>query len=259
MVRRLLAVAAMAVLVGAPVSVASASPASAYVGGSIAPKAAGSAVTHTRTVADIRPTAPAHKRAATKPKAVAHHAARKPAGNSFSAFENTRLNLTPTKSSAASTGSGGDSIVRTLIGLLVVVGAIYGVAWVLRRVKRSREEQGSGNGLASIATLPLGGGRTLHLVRAGTDVILVGSSEHGVAPIRVYTEEEALANGVLSDGGQDAALRAAGEAFVAGSSGASPSPAIAANGSGQWRPIDDDARIAPASVIDTLRRLTVRS
>ena len=64
---------------------------------------------------------------------------------------------------------------------------IYGIAWVMRRVKRSREEVGSGRGLTRVATLPLGSGRTLHLVRAGTDVILVGASEHGVAPIRVYT------------------------------------------------------------------------
>jgi hypothetical protein len=34
------------------------------------------------------------------------------------------------------------------------------------------------------------------LVRAGTDVVLVGVSEHSVTPIRTYTEDEVITCGI---------------------------------------------------------------
>ena len=61
---------------------------------------------------------------------------------------------------------------------------------------RSRARS-AGSGLTSLATLPLGSGRTLHLVRAGRDYLLVGTAEHGVAPIHRYTEEQARDAGLL--------------------------------------------------------------
>ena len=109
--------------------------------------------------------------------------------------ENTPLNL----KDAPSTGhvSGGGSIVRTIVGLAVVIGVIYGLYWILKQVKSSREEKASGTGLTSLATLPLGGQRSLQLVRAGRELHLVGVSEHGVTPVRAYSEEEADAVGLL--------------------------------------------------------------
>jgi flagellar protein FliO/FliZ len=95
--------------------------------------------------------------------------------------------------------SGGGSLVRTFVGLAVVVAVIYGLYWVLRQVKSSREERTVGNGLASQAVVPLGPGRSLHLVRAGRELVLLGVAEHGVTPIRRYTEEEAHEVGLLRD------------------------------------------------------------
>jgi flagellar protein FliO/FliZ len=100
-------------------------------------------------------------------------------------------------SAAAHASSGGASIVRTIVGLLIVIAVIWGLTWVLRQVKTGRETRGSGSGLTSLATLALGSGRTLHLVRAGRDYILVGSAEHGVAPIHRYTEQQAREAGLL--------------------------------------------------------------
>ena len=119
--------------------------------------------------------------------------------------ENTPVNLndaqTPTKVPGASTGG---SIVRTVVGLAIVIGVIYGLYWALKQVKSSREDKASGQGLAAIATLPLGPNRTLQLVRAGRELVLVGVSEHGVTPVRTYTEEEAEAVGLLDpDTGDD--------------------------------------------------------
>src|SRR5919199_1572418 len=64
---------------------------------------------------------------------------------------------------------------------------------------------GSGTSLESLATLPLGTNRALHLVRAGTEVVLLGSAEHGVTPIRRFSEAEAIQLGLL-DGTAGATL-----------------------------------------------------
>jgi flagellar protein FliO/FliZ len=117
--------------------------------------------------------------------------------------EATPLDLVPSSSTAHSS-SGGASIVRTIVGLLIVLAVIWGLTWVLKQVKSSREVRSAGSGLASLATLALGSGRTLHLVRAGRDYLLVGSAEHGVAPIHRYTETQAREAGLLDvDGGDE--------------------------------------------------------
>src|ERR671921_2865107 len=112
--------------------------------------------------------------------------------------ENTPVNLndgpTPNKVPGASAGG---SLVRTFVGLAIVIAVIYGLYWVLKQVKASREEKASGQGLAAVATLPLGPNRTLQLVRAGREIVLVGVSEHGVTPVRTYTEHEAETVGLL--------------------------------------------------------------
>ena len=114
------------------------------------------------------------------------------------AGEDTPLNLDrPAKTVEHSTGGGG--IVRTIVGLAVVIGVIYGLHWILKQVKTGREQRSTGGGLDTLSTLQLGPGRALHLVRSGSEIMLVGSAEHGVTPIRVYSEEEALALGLLDE------------------------------------------------------------
>src|SRR5918997_4950860 len=93
--------------------------------------------------------------------------------------------------------SGGGSLVRTFVGLAVVVAVIYGLYWVLRQMKSSREERTVGAGLSSQAVVPLGPNRSLHLVRAGRELVLLGVAEQGVTPIRRYTEDEAAELGLV--------------------------------------------------------------
>ncbi len=112
--------------------------------------------------------------------------------------ESAPLNLTPSQV-GAHTSSSGPSIVRTIVGLLVVIAVIWGLSWILRQVKSGRETRSAGDGLRSIATLPLGSNRSLHLVRAGDDYLLVGSAEHGVAPIHRYTEHQAREAGLVEE------------------------------------------------------------
>jgi flagellar protein FliO/FliZ len=114
--------------------------------------------------------------------------------------ERTPLNLSEPKDTAAqAAGSSSGGLVRTIVGLAVVIGVIYGLYWILKQVKSSREDRASGVGLHTLATLPLGQNRAMHLVRAGTEVVLVGVGEGGVTPIRTYDEEEARALGLLVD------------------------------------------------------------
>jgi flagellar protein FliO/FliZ len=178
--------------------------------------------------------------------------------------ENAPLTLN-TSTSGQHTSSGGASLVRTIVGLAIVIAVIWGLSWILRQVKSSREPSVTSAGLASVAALTLSSGRSLHLVRAGSDYVLLGSAEHGVVPIHRYTEEEARAAGLLepepapqrsrfpSRARQLTAGSATTHSATAGSAGASPSSA-GRNGS------DDPMRMsAPSSgLVERVREWTVR-
>jgi flagellar protein FliO/FliZ len=117
-------------------------------------------------------------------------------GTAVASGENTPLSLS-SPGSPVHTSSGGASIVRTVVGLAIVIAVIWGLSWILRQVKSGRDPQVSSAGLESVAALTLSTGRSVHLVRAGNEYVLLASAEHGVAPIHRYSEEEARAAGLL--------------------------------------------------------------
>jgi len=110
--------------------------------------------------------------------------------------ENTPLNLTQTAASHATSSSGGASIVRTIVGLFIVIAVIYGIAWIMKQAKKSKVRP-TGHGLSQVANLPLGSGRSVAVVRAGREILVVGVAENGVTPIRSYSEAEAIALGIV--------------------------------------------------------------
>ncbi len=122
------------------------------------------------------------------------------AARTAASSESAPVDLTGASQQGSHIGGGG-SIVRTIVGLAIVIGVIYGVAWVLRQVKASRQPRATGSGLATLASVPLGPNRAVHLVRAGRDLVLLGVAEHGVVPIRTYTEEEAYTAGLIDEDG----------------------------------------------------------
>ena len=141
--------------------------------------------------------------------------------------ERTKLNLDQVSTNAAQApGAGGGDIAKTVFGLGVVIAVIYGLTWVLRQLKASKEDTGFG-GLTAESSVPLGPGRSVHLIRAGRELVLVGSAEHGVTPIRTYSEEEAIALGLIGEPGlpddEEAPPRGAGAAWA---SLAGPRPAL---------------------------------
>ncbi len=118
--------------------------------------------------------------------------------------ESTPLDLGPSTTASHSTSTGGASIVRTIVGLAIVIAVIWGLAWILRQVKAGRgggDSHQSSAGLASVAALTLGSGRSVHLVRAGNDYVLLGGTEHGLVPIHRSTEEQARDAGLTTASG----------------------------------------------------------
>ena len=111
--------------------------------------------------------------------------------------ENTPVHLASSATAhAAAAGGSGSGILRTIIALVVVIVLIYAVARILRALKGRDEVRASGTGLSQIATLPLGPNRSVALVRAGRDIVLVGVAEQGITALKTYTEAEAIANGI---------------------------------------------------------------
>jgi flagellar protein FliO/FliZ len=103
-----------------------------------------------------------------------------------------------TTSPAGGNGSAG-SIVRMIVGLAIVIAVIYGVYWLLKALNRSRLNGGDGR-LAIVATTQLAPNRSVHLIRVGEELVLVGAAEQGVTPIRVYGADEARRLEPLLDG-----------------------------------------------------------
>ena len=156
---------------------------------------------------------PARASAATGPQktaakaAVAKHAAAH-ARKQAPAFHEDRTPLDPGVASAGtangkapSAGSAGADVIRTIVGLAVVLGVIYGVYWLLKSHARARSGRADER-IGVIATTPLAPNRSL-LVRAGDELILVGATDHSITPLRVYTSEEAI----LVEGGAGAPLQ----------------------------------------------------
>ena len=138
-------------------------------------------------------------------------------------------------------GSGG-GLTRTIVGLAIVIGVIFGLHWVLKQVKSSREDKVSGDGLSSLATLPLGPNRAVHVVRAGNEVLVLGATEHGIAQLRSYTDAEAMEAGLLADPSEPDVIDAAPARPVR-----RLLPAVSATTSANG-----------TNVLDTLRAWTVR-
>jgi flagellar protein FliO/FliZ len=111
--------------------------------------------------------------------------------------EQTPLNLSTSGAAhAASAGGTGSGMVRTIIALVVVIAIIFVISKILKAVKGRDAVRASGNGLEQIATLPIAAGKSVSLLRSGTDIILLGVGDHGVTPIKTYTEDEAIAAGI---------------------------------------------------------------
>jgi flagellar protein FliO/FliZ len=168
--------------------------------------------------------------------------------------ENTPLNLGSSAGSTHSSGSGA-SLVRTIVGLAIVIAVIWGLSWIMKQVKARRDPSAPSTGLQSIAALQLSSGRSVHLVKAGSDYLLLGSAEHGVMPIHRYSEEEAREAGLLDViDVQPRPRRALTRPPSTGSGGG----AGGAGTDAEHDPMNVPTPGPGSSLLDKLRELTVR-
>ena len=94
-------------------------------------------------------------------------------------------------------GDAGGTLIRLVLGLGVVVGLIAGVWFVMKRIQRSRypamDDRNTSGLIDVLATTSLGPNRSLHLVKVGEEIVLVGSTDQSVAPITRIGAEDAAA------------------------------------------------------------------
>lgn len=129
--------------------------------------------------------------------------------------ESTPVQLGTSTTAPGDAGSGnGGSIVRTIVGLAIVIGVIYGIAWVLRQLKAGKQDRPVG-GLQAVASVPFGSGRSLQLVRAGNELVLVGVGDNGITPVRTYSEQEARDANLIDEWGELILPEDLGDAAVA--------------------------------------------
>jgi flagellar protein FliO/FliZ len=117
--------------------------------------------------------------------------------------ETTPLSSTITDpGTSTSNASTSGSLARTIVALLVVIAVIYGLTWVLKQGKKKAlagSDDDFGTGLEPTAMLTLTGHSGLHLVRVGSEYLLLGVSDAGVNQLRSYTQDEARAAGFPVD------------------------------------------------------------
>jgi flagellar biosynthetic protein FliO len=99
---------------------------------------------------------------------------------------------------AAHVASGtGSAALHMLLGLAIVLALIFGLYKLLKRSASKNDKTVADDGwMGVLSTTPLAPSKSLHLVRVGDELILLGSSDGSVTPIRVYGAEEARRLGV---------------------------------------------------------------
>lgn len=99
---------------------------------------------------------------------------------------------------------GAGAIGRMFFGLVIVLGVIFGVYWLLKRYGESRMNgiTGSSGIIDVVATTTLAPNRSLHLVRVGGEIVLVGATEHSITQLSTI-ESADFAAGAGHGGGGD--------------------------------------------------------
>jgi len=93
--------------------------------------------------------------------------------------------------SAISSGTGSAAL-HMVLGLAIVVALIFGIYWLVKRTSRRNDGTVRDDGfIGVVSSTPIGPQRSVHLVRVGDELVLLGASEQSIVPIRVYSPEEA--------------------------------------------------------------------
>jgi flagellar biosynthetic protein FliO len=97
-----------------------------------------------------------------------------------------------------------------LLALAIVLALIFGLYKLLKRSANRNDKTVADDGwMDVVSTTPLAPSRSLHLVRVGEELILLGASDGSLTPIRVYGADEARRLGVDPRTVQSLPVRAA--------------------------------------------------
>lgn len=85
-------------------------------------------------------------------------------------------------------------VVRTIGALLLIVGMVFGAAWLLRRfdLLPFNNTKDEANGLKVVSTIRLGERRALSVVKFGEKMLLIGSSPEGLTLLSEQEDEIAV-------------------------------------------------------------------
>jgi flagellar protein FliO/FliZ len=93
---------------------------------------------------------------------------------------------------AAPSTNVGSQLTQLLLGLLLIVGLILGLAWLIRRVQQTGPR--GNNTIKLIATQHLGPRERLVLVQVGQEQLLVGLTAGRITPLHVMKEPVRLSD-----------------------------------------------------------------
>lgn len=79
-------------------------------------------------------------------------------------------------------------LLQLVMGLLLVIGLIFLLAWIVRRVQQSLPVKGSQRAISLLATQALGPRDRLLLVQVGKEQILLGLTPGTIVPLHVLQE-----------------------------------------------------------------------
>ncbi|KFX70204.1 flagellar assembly protein FliO [Pseudomonas taeanensis MS-3] len=105
----------------------------------------------------------------------------------------TALAAEPATQAAAPMTTSAGSLVQLLLGLLLVIGLIFLLAWLMRRVQQIGPR--GGQVIKVVASQALGPRDRLVLVQVGGEQILLGLSAGRISPLHVLSEPVHLPDG----------------------------------------------------------------
>ncbi len=108
--------------------------------------------------------------------------------------------VAPASSSLLESSQVSSQLLQLVFGLLLVIGLIFLLAWVVRRVQQRLPVKGSQQAISLLASQALGPRDRLLLVQVGKEQILLGLTPGTIVPLHVLQEpvEVSAANNPLS-------------------------------------------------------------
>lgn len=102
--------------------------------------------------------------------------------------KNATIVSAPSQSKLLEAGQVSGQLLQLVLGLLLVIGLIFLLAWVVRRIQQNIPVSGSQQAISLLASQALGPRDRLLLVQVGKEQILLGLTPGTIVPLHVLQE-----------------------------------------------------------------------